>query len=201
MAGHDTPTTILACRDPRRTEWQLGPLPPGAGRMTIIGWHSDPPPDDAGVPADVAAVLARALTSVARATFLSSARADSRPGQVDLMSTRDAGTLLLAFDDAAWPWWMQGQVILLTTPAEAEPQFDRDDLLALLDDGWARGAAALAVSGVVGVVRPAVDGDLAGLLSLTPAFENATLAALEREARTAALAWAVVTEDEFATRL
>jgi len=49
-------------------------------------------------------------------------------------------------------------------------------------------------------VRPGVDGDVAGLLSLTEASEQVTLAALERETRRAEFDWALVTEEAFEGR-
>jgi hypothetical protein len=64
--------SIFACTDPRRAQWQLGRLPPAAGRMTLIGWAQEPEPVDDGVPREVGAVLARALVSVSRVTFPSS---------------------------------------------------------------------------------------------------------------------------------
>jgi hypothetical protein len=62
-------TSIFVCSDPRRAEWQLGRLPPAAGRMTLTGWQQEPKPVDAGVPRELSAVLARALASVSRVTF------------------------------------------------------------------------------------------------------------------------------------
>lgn len=226
-----TKTSILVCRDARRSEWQLGRLPPAAGRMTLIGWTQQPEPHDAGVPQEVAAVLARALTSVARVTFPSSivhpsptaswsqsgaalvrgltaastagrvaAALKGAPGHVALVSTRDPETTRRGFDDAGYPWWMQGQALLLSAPDGPPPDISRDHLLALFDEDWAAAAATLADAGVVGIVRPGVDGDLAGLLSLAPGFDDVTLAALQKEARSAAFDWSVVTEEDFARR-
>jgi hypothetical protein len=53
---------------------------------------------------------------------------------------------------------------------------------------------------VIGVVRPGVDGDLAGLLTLTAEAREASLAALEREARRESFDWSVLREEVFAAR-
>ena len=204
-------TSIFACREPRRGEWQLGRLPPAAGRMTLIGWKQDPDPIDAGVPKEVAAVLARALTSLARVTFPSSiehASATGRvvgprkgaPGDLVLVWTTDAETAMQAFDDPGYPWWLQGQVLLMSASTAAGPDISRNQLLALFAEEWAREAATLAQFGVVGIVRPGVDGDMAGLLSLSAGFDDAMLAALEREALLASFEWSVVTEEAFPVR-
>jgi hypothetical protein len=223
-----TRTRIFVCRDPLRAEWQLGPLPPAAGRMMLIGWKQEPEPVDGGVPAAVAAVLTRALTSLGRVTFPSSmvqasatsgwsrigsddvrglaapftgrvaAAMKGTPGHVVLVSTTDSETARQAFDDPGYPWWMQGQVLLMSASNAAPPDIDREQLLALLDQDWARGAERLARSGIAGILRPGVDGDLAALLTVTGGVDDASLAALEREARLASFGWSVVAEEAFA---
>jgi hypothetical protein len=203
-------TSIFVCLEPRRPEWQLGALPPPSGRMTLIGWRDEPAPVDSGVPPHVAAAVSRALTSIGRVTFLSSAvhaatgsgwwPLKRAPGPAELMSTTDPQTLMQAFDDAAHPWSMQGQVLLISAPAEAPPEIDRKQLRALLENEWGDAAGALSAPGVIGVVRPGVDGDLAGLLTLTADAERASLAALERESRLASFDWSVLTEEAFAER-
>ena len=62
------------------------------------------------------------------------------------------------------------------------------------------GDDAVSSRGLIAVVRPGVDGDVAGLLTLAIDAREASLAALERECRHAAFGWAVVTEDQFAAR-
>ncbi len=179
--------------------------------MTLIGWKQDPDPIDAGVPKEVAAVLARALTSLALVTFPSSiehASATGRvvgprkgaPGDLVLVSTTDAETAMQAFDDPEYPWWLQGQVLLMSASSAAGPDISRNQLFALFAEEWAREAATLAQFGVVGIVRPGVDGDMAGFLSLSAGFDDAMLAALEREALLASFKWSVVTEEAFPVR-
>lgn len=223
-------STFFVCREPHGEHWQLGPLPPPAGgRMTLLGWCQTPPSLDAGMPPAPALVLARALSAVARVSFLCSnpgapvdgdviLDADERMAVVDpgglagriratvgrlpnpmlLLSSRRPETLLRLFDDAQYPWWLQGQVVLLSAPDAPAPVCDRKTLLALLGDGWVEAAAALASAGIVGILRPGVDGDLAGLLTFTAAIEESVLAALEREARLAGRTWAALAEDDFA---
>jgi hypothetical protein len=226
-----TPTSIFACRDARGPQWQLGPLPPAHGRLTLIGWRQEPEPVDGGVAAEVAGVLARALTSTARVTFPCTfvttatanvwstwdadlvrtltgrglaariaAKLKGTPSDITLMSTRRPETAGRLFDDAGFPWWMQGQVVVLSKPEAPPPDIDEDTLLALFGDDWSTHASSLGPVGIEGIVRPGVDGDVAGLLSLTGAFEEAVLGALESETRRAGFDWAVLTEDAFARR-
>ena len=205
-----TRTSLFACLEPRRSEWQLGALPPPTGQMMLIGWKKDPEPVDGGVPDDVAHMLARAFTSLGRVSFLSSAvhassgggwlSSKRAPGPADLMSTTDPQIVVHAFNDAAHPWWMQGQVLLISAPADPPPGIDRKQLLAVLENEWNGTAAPLSALGVIGVVRPGVDGDLAGLLTLTADARKACLAALERETRQASFDWSVLSEDAFRER-
>jgi hypothetical protein len=226
-----TRTSIFACPDARAAQWQLGPLPPPAGRVTLIGWNNAAEQTDAGVPEDIARVLANAFTAVARVTFPCScvdantsapggwspsdgdmlrtlttgfaariaAKLNGTPAEITLVSTRRADSAIRAFDDGAFPWWMQGQVMLLSQPDAPPPDVDAKSLLALFEDAWTTHAASLG-RGIQGVVRPGVDGDVAGLLSLSDAFERDALAALEHETRRAGFEWAVMAEKAFAVK-
>jgi hypothetical protein len=163
----------------------------------------------------VAAALARALTSEAEVTFPSSVAGSdgigvvpatvaeriagtTGAGRVTLVSTRDPNVVQKAFDDPAYPWWLQGQVFLLSAPDARPPEIERRKFLRLIEDDWTTAAQALPRLGVIGVLRPGVDGDIAGLFAPTERLIEARLAALAREARAASFAWSVVTEDAFA---
>ena len=220
-----TAGSILACRDARATFWQLGPLPPDRGRLTLLAWRLNADTHDGGVPSEVAQILARSWSAIARVTFLSSiigtqsasdwspsdagmvramkaggvlgralARARGTPGGGALVSTRSADVAAQLFEDPGFPWWLQGQIVLLSDPDATPPDVDGPTMLTLLDDDWAARAAALAAAGVHAGVRPGVDGDVAGVLALSDAFDVKLLESLEREARGAGLTWDVVAE-------
>jgi hypothetical protein len=116
------------------------------------------------------------------------------PQQIVLISSRQPLTLRRMFDDPAYPWWLQGQVTLLSDPEGAPPEIDRDTLLSLIADDWSKRAGALVGLGVRGIVRPGVDGDMAGLLSLTDDFDKVFLRTLESETRRTGLDWAELEE-------
>jgi hypothetical protein len=225
-------TSILICRDPRGSQWQLGTLPPEQGSVTLIGWQRVPQPTDSGVPQEVAAVLARSLAAVARVTFPSSAidvavgaawspHSDDlvreltargvggqvkavlagRPNKVVLVSTRAPATVMTAFDDGQYPWWLQGQVLMLSALDADPPDVDQETLFSLFDDDWTRHAAAMGARGLAGVMRPGVDGDVAGLLALADPLGGDFLGKMEHEARLAGRGWEIVDEQTFAARL
>src|SRR5262249_10781763 len=99
------------------------------------------------------------------------------PTEMAPVPTRHPETAVRLFDDAAVPGWKQGQIILLAGEETSQRDGGREDLaldketvLDLFDDDWTTRAAPLASKGVTGLVRPGVDGDVAGLLSLTDGF-------------------------------
>jgi hypothetical protein len=224
--------TILACVDPVNAHWQLGPLPPAEGRLLLIGWSMPVHAVDSGVPEVVGAILARALTSIARVSFpvsehdqvasrewgepsvddvriLSSGglfeRADAalkgEPAIVKLVSTCEARTALRIFEDSAYPWRLQGQVAVLSSLNSGPPDIDRKALLSLISDHWAEQCVQLRFRGIDAVIRPGVDGDILGVLSLTDEFTSRFLEAVEREAREAKFDWFLLTERDFSDTL
>jgi len=231
-----TRTAIFACVDAREPHWQLGHLPPKTGRFALIGWKEPGDAVEAGVPEAVAQVLARAFTAVARVMFLAdpagldgwtplkgdaistlaskgmasrfAAKLRGVPPEIALVSTRHPDTAKRLFDDAGFPWWQQGQIVLLAGEEPSQRDSEREDLAAwdretvldLFGDDWTTRAVPLASRSITGVVRPGVDGDVAGLLSLTEGFLHTALEALARQTRLAGFDWAVIPEKELALR-
>lgn len=116
-------------------------------------------------------------------------RLRGRPGPATLVCSRRADAVATVFDDPAFPWWLQSQALLLSSPDTAPPDVVPQDVLALLDTDWAARAAALRGRGVLAVARPAVDGDALGLLALDGAIAERLMASLAVQARAAGLAW------------
>jgi hypothetical protein len=123
-----------------------------------------------------------------------------RPKKLVLVSTRQPTTVMTVFEDAEYPWWLQGQILMLSAADANPPDVDLETLLALFEDGWTRHAPATSARGLDAVMRPGVDGDLAGLLSFSVASERRLLNALEAESRGGKLDWAIVDESTFADR-
>jgi hypothetical protein len=222
-----TEIALFACCGARDPRWQLG-----AGHSQrewmLIGWRTPRSPE-AGVPGEVAALLAAAFAAVARVTFPCSTEpgdaADAwvprgsgdvrtfapesltgfvrgalrrAPREIVLVSTRKTESIVRLFDDEAYPWWMQGTFALLSAADGGPPDVDRQQLTALLD-GPGSGDLDLVTTAVEAVVRPGVDGDLAGVLSRRPTVEDRLLAASAVECERRGIEWAVVSEEEFVT--
>jgi hypothetical protein len=89
-----------------------------------------------------------------------------QPVMVDLVSTRDRRVAAGLFDDPGYPWCLQGQVALLSAPDSPPPLVDRETLFAVFADGWEQNAQRLRGAGIFGLLRPGVDGDVAGVFTL-----------------------------------
>ena len=227
-----TQTTMLACRNARDARWQLGDVPAGGDGWTLFGWRQQPSATDAGIPAEVAAALADALSSVARVTFPCSTERVSptgdwvprgvhhvrtlaaegvadiirsklkhEPRDLVLLSTRDAAAIVRLFEDVEYPWWLQGTLVLLSDPESPPPDVDRQQFVALLRGGPSADDLQLVNAAVSAVLRPGVDGDVAGLLSRDATFVERFVGAAGRACSARGIAWSVVTEQEFTAGL
>lgn len=123
------------------------------------------------------------------------------PPSVSLLSTRRKETAIMMFKDASYPWCLQGQIALLSAPDAVPPDIDRQTLLSLIGDDWTKHAALLRSMGVYGVLRPGVDGDIAGVLSLTSEFKRTLLEALAHQAQLAKFSWLLLSEKDFVDKL
>jgi len=118
-----------------------------------------------------------------------------------LLSTVEPQTLVAAFDDPDHPWWMQAQILLLSDRSAAPPDLDHAAAFALCDDLWVKKGRDLLARGLTGLVRPGVDGDVAGLWIPDPAQRSAVLGALEARARGTGHPWRELDEPSFAEQL
>ena len=123
---------ILLCEEAQEPKWQL--QPPPSGRLALVGWRLAEERVDAGVPDEVASLLARALTAVALVSFPSSSEPTGAgktvarplepagrkerlrsvlsrgPSRFFLVSTRGPEVAKSLFEDPAFPWWLQGHL-------------------------------------------------------------------------------------------
>lgn len=116
-------------------------------------------------------------------------RLRGRHGPVTLVCSKRADALAVMFDDPAFPWWLQSQVLLLSALDAPPPDVTPEQVLALLDVDWAAAAARLRGCGVLAVGRPAVDGDAMGLLAFDDTIADRLMASLAAHAGTAGLGW------------
>jgi hypothetical protein len=183
---------LLWCATPSSAVWQLGSLPAWTGHVDLLGWIEARRRVDAGVPPDVASVLARALTDVARVAVVTDA-------PLVLRWAGPPSIVEAAFDDAHLPWWLQGQIFVLAALDEEPPELDPAQVLTWRDDAWTRLAAAH--TRVRGLVRPGVDGDVAGIWTRDAKLREKLLAALDHRAQEAGRRWLDLDESAFAEHL
>jgi hypothetical protein len=222
---------VFACREPHSAQWQLGPFPAAGRAMLIgwklIPAPSDAgiPAAVAVILANAMTALARVTFlcsgSAQSATAnwspmgddlirkiegdgpLARAKALRKglPARMVLWSTQRPEIAQRLFEDADYPWWLQGQLVLLSKSDLPPPDLDLKTLIGLLGEDWMAWPARLEATGVLGVMRPGVDGDVAGIVLVTDRFERDLLVTLEREVRLRGLDWTTMAERDFAEAL
>lgn len=84
--------------------------------------------------------------------------------RLPLLSTIREEAARELFDDAAFPWRLQGQFALISRPTTPPPEFGGFQLPdRLFDDDWADSLQELGPTGIEAIIRPGVDGDVIGL--------------------------------------
>jgi hypothetical protein len=125
------------------------------------------------------------------------------PGDLVLLSTTREHAVRRLFDDAGYPWWNQAQFALISSAGEPSPDFDKIafDPAALFEREWSDGFGSLRRLGVQAILRPGVDGDVAGLLCASSELRNRFEAILSRCAENFGMSLQYLSEAEFAESL
>jgi hypothetical protein len=210
---------FLLCENPEPTKWQL--TAPLQGNLWILGWRRMPEYEiEGGVPDEVAEILAKSLTSTALVTFPSIEpaigtgdyvqRIDAGllesleaaflriPGAFNLISTTRPESAKLLFNAGGFPWYLQGQIILLSPLGSQPPVLNRKTLFSVMEANLQADFNMLSLIGVQAIIYPGVDGDVVGIVSSSLAFESEILRAIESEAVRSGFSWQVVAEDYMA---
>jgi hypothetical protein len=212
---------IFVCLNPVASYWQLDLTSSTEAEVMLIGWCPSCDEPDDGVPGEVAILLARVLTSIAQVIFPMSeatdtggtmtqqvdiasnaferlqARIKHEPVRIHLMSTVEPDVACRMFYDGGFSWQMQGQVGLLLPFGSPAPQFDRRGLRQLIASDRGDTPARLGLNDTLGLIRPGVDGAVAGIWSFDRAFALALLARLESEAFQMGFEFRLATEATF----
>jgi hypothetical protein len=219
---------VFVCREPQGDHWQLGPLDGSVDGPLLIGWRVDPTPVDAGLPPQVAQILARSLVHHFLVTCMSSTfsgtaedgwtpsgshfirrlvgRRQSHhffagvPAHATLFATREPAAVVTMLNDACFPWTLQGQVALLSDPAvPPPPSFEPDGVEMLCCLSWWKSASA--IEGLWGALRPGVDGDIAGVFVADADQRDSWLSSLKGECHASAFSFEILDNATFADRL
>ncbi|HVT09756.1 MAG TPA: hypothetical protein VHO67_19980 [Polyangia bacterium] len=165
-SGEGRLVRLKLCPAFSRPDWRVPTEVPGA--RVLIGWDIEPPPVDGGVPPTVADILVRGLCRQAALTYPCGRGAGKgaigkrlRAGRdFDWKSTQDAHEAIPEiFESAAFPWELQGQVVVLSTPG-TPLALDEHHLNVVARPELFGTLHAL---GATGLLLPGVDGDVAAL--------------------------------------
>jgi len=204
--------------------WQVA-LPGDGLPFLLLGWRVAPELErDGGMPDSVRLLLADALLQVGVLSYPSSSEPSSSaatrvrlmtggavaeriralmsrvPSKIWLVTATSSSVACQLFDDPGFPWWMQGQIALISAAAPA-PDLDRSTLLKLMDPMQPMRLADLGALSLKAVVQPGVDGDVAAIISVNKETDAAIATAIESSARESGFEWRAVSEAEFARAL
>lgn len=216
---------ILVSTSATLPQWQLaGYL--GTPTSVLLGWHQAPTPVDGGVPAEVANVISNTLCGGARVSYLSSdleeimamhskelysiqpitgpglvARLISHwsgvPPHAAVVSTSNPKVALHLFDASYFSWVLQGQSVFLSGLSDPLP-----DLKEVVSRAWQKkyeDAPLEAINdySLMGIMRPGVDGDVAGFLFRSVTHKESFLRSLREEAESNGMQFKFCNEAEF----
>ena len=121
------------------------------------------------------------------------------PVDLTLLSTITEQAVRRLFNDAEYPWWNQSQFVLLSSAGASPPDFDKTAFnpAALFEGEWSEGFGNLQPLGVRAILRPGVDGDVAGLLYASSEARDRFEAILSRSAEEFGMSLRYVNETEF----
>jgi hypothetical protein len=212
---------IFVCLNPVASYWQLDLTPSSGAEVTLIGWSPSCDDPDGGFPGEIAVTLARVLTSLAQVVFPISeatdtggrmtqrvviasnaferlhARIKREPVRIHLVSTAEPNVACRLFYAEGFSWQMQGQVGLLLPSGSPAPQLDRKGLRLLIASERGDTPMRLGLNDALGLIRPGVDGAVAGIWSFNRAFARALMTKLESEAIRMGFEFRIVTEASF----
>lgn len=207
---------LFMCLSATAEHWGVGAT--SAEPALLVGW-SLLDKVDAGVPAYAASVVASALTALydvsfptateplldrtGRALEIQSASLWNRAlgrGKQWLVTTRDPLLVQAAFDDEHFPWWHQGQVLLLSnegTSIDAAASLMR----SLLQNPPRVSRSVLHQHHIEALVVPGVDGDVIGIRTASETTRQACFDAIGDAATRTGVALRTVNESDFSGAL
>ena len=210
---------ILVCTSARLPQWQLAGYI-GTSTSLLLGWHQAIRPVDGGVPAEVARVISNALCRGVRISYLCGdleeiethskefctiqpiaesgliarfiAHWSGVPLNAAIVSTNNPKVALHLFDASYFSWVLQGQSVFLSALSDPVPDLKKGQTKyenAPMD--------ALNDYSLVGMMRPGVDGDVAGILFRSVQDRANFLTALQEEAESSGMQFKHCDESEF----
>ena len=125
------------------------------------------------------------------------------PVDLTLLSTTSEHSVRRLFDDPGYPWWNQGQLVLVSPAGASAPDFDRIGFnpASLFGRDCSESFGLLQPLGVQAMLCPGVDGDVAGLLCASTEIRDRFEAILSHHAQEFGVLLQHVSEAEFAEGL
>jgi hypothetical protein len=125
------------------------------------------------------------------------------PVDLMLLSTTSEQAVRHLFNDPGYPWSGQCQFVLISAAGASSPDFDKIAFnpATLFERECSEGFGSLQPLGVQAILRPGVDGDVAGLLCASSEVRDRFEAILSRSAEESGMSLQYVSEAEFVEAL
>lgn len=213
--------SLLVSTSSQSAQWQLAGIL-GTSTSLLCGWQQIPPSVEGGIPNEVAEVISNSMCRDARVSFLFNdaddmAKAHSKekysiqpiaissikamwsgiPSRAVVVSSNDPKVVNSLFDASYFNWALQGQIVFLSGLSEPVPNLK--DALSKASQKKYEDAPLDAIHdySLVGIMRPGVDGDVAGFLFRSVAHKESFLKVLREEAESNGMQFKICNEAEF----
>jgi len=130
-----------------------------------------------------------------------SALVKNLPSEIILISTLSPESVAPLFNDPGYPWWLQGQIVLLSETENSAPKIDRKTMLNLLNGDWNNEIPKLLSLGIQGLFAPGVDGAVAGFYSFSEVFKELFFSEIQQQCKRLEVGWTECAEKEFSDYL
>lgn len=213
--------SLLVSTSSQSAQWQLTGIL-GTSTSVLCGWQQAPPSVEGGIPNEVAEVISKSMCRDARVSFLFNdaddiAKAHSNgkysiqpiaastmkamwsgtPSRAVVVTSNDPKVVNSLFDASYFNWSLQGQIVFLSSLSEPVP--DLKDVLSCASQKKYEDVPLKAIDefSLSGIMRPGVDGDVAGFLFRTVSDKESFLRVLREEAESNGMQFKICNEAEF----
>ena len=216
-------TGLVLTRNPVGSQWEFN-APPCATHTGLIGWVMRERGVDGGIPHEVAALIARAMSRCATVTVLGTLAESNAVSQspqsggstwsrvvkptgiissrlkkgYPLVTTRNPPLVQALISDGDFSWALKVQRLFLSAP-NVLPVLSYEQVDIAFERPESLNCDDMVRNAhLLALMLPAVDGDFVGIISFSDAFWDSLISAFEAECRANQLTWFVVDEATFA---
>lgn len=185
---------IFVCLEFNNPHWELPIVTSNNIEQALLAWLIYPSSVESGLPDEIVEIIAHTLVEQTLVTFPIRERAKN----ISFVSTEQFIEVTRAFNADYFDWSQRGQVIFLSAKGYPSPAITKSELQIDLTDA---GIKKLMSFGIIGLVLPGVDGDVAGIYSFSTGLLNNLLDTIREECMRLDFPFLIINEQEMADAL